>query len=179
MELFFAILLAAGAAGLILGLGLAERQKMFAALKGLGADARQLGAFLWSEALFMLVPGIVIGGLLGLGVAQVLVKMLTGIFDPPPETLTIPWLYLAILCIAAVAAKTMPDSANADLALGCRRSAMRREHKPRRPCGKRECRVCSASDSDTLRGASRELWWAMAGISPGPRGPQSAGLFPA
>jgi len=103
LELAFAVLLAAGAAGLILGLGLLERQKMFAILKGLGADTRQLGAFLWSEALFMLVPGIVIGGLLGLGVAQVLVKMLTGIFDPPPETLTIPWLYLAILCIAAFA----------------------------------------------------------------------------
>jgi len=103
LELAFAVLLAAGAAGLILGLGLLERQKMFAILKGLGANARQLGAFLWSEALFMLVPGIIIGGLLGLGVAQVLVKILTGIFDPPPETLTIPWLYLAILCIAAFA----------------------------------------------------------------------------
>jgi putative ABC transport system permease protein len=103
LELVFAVLLAAGAAGLILGLGLAERQKTFAVLKGLGADARQLGAFLWSEALFMLVPGIVIGGLLGLGVAQVLVMMLTGIFDPPPEALAIPWPYLAVLCVTVIA----------------------------------------------------------------------------
>jgi putative ABC transport system permease protein len=103
LELAFAILLVAGAAGLILGLSLTERRKMFAILSGLGANARQLGAFLWSEALLMLVVGIAVGGLLGAGVAQVLVKMLTGIFDPPPETLAVPWGYLAILGMAAIA----------------------------------------------------------------------------
>jgi putative ABC transport system permease protein len=103
LELAFAILLAAGATGLILGLGLAERRRMFAILSGLGANARQLGAFLWSEALLMLVPGIIVGGLLGVGVAEVLVKMLTGIFDPPPEALAIPWGYLIFLALAALA----------------------------------------------------------------------------
>ena len=103
LELAFAILLVAGATGLILGLGLAERRRMFAILSALGANVRQLGAFLWSEALLMLVPGVVVGGLLGVGVAQVLVKMLTGIFDPPPEALAIPWGYLTFLGVAALA----------------------------------------------------------------------------
>jgi putative ABC transport system permease protein len=31
-----------------------------------------------------------------------LVKLLTGVFDPPPEALSIPWLYLGIvLCLVA------------------------------------------------------------------------------
>jgi putative ABC transport system permease protein len=103
LELAFAILLVAGATGLILGLGLAERRRMLAILSALGANVRQLGAFLWSEALLMLVLGIMVGGLLGVGVAEVLVKMLTGIFDPPPEALAIPWGYMAFLGVAALA----------------------------------------------------------------------------
>jgi putative ABC transport system permease protein len=27
--------------------------------------------------------------------------MLTGVFDPPPESLSVPWLYLTLLVIAA------------------------------------------------------------------------------
>lgn len=102
LELAFAILLVTGAAGLVLGLGLAERRRMFAILTALGANGRQLGAFLWSEALLMLILGSLAGVLLGVGVAQVLVKMLTGIFDPPPESLAIPWGYLVLLGAAAI-----------------------------------------------------------------------------
>lgn len=102
LELAFAILLVAGATGLILALGLAVRRRMFAILTGLGAQAAQLGAFLWSEAMLMLVVGVLIGGLLGVGIAQVLVKLLTGVFDPPPETLAVPWGYLALLTAAAI-----------------------------------------------------------------------------
>jgi putative ABC transport system permease protein len=31
-----------------------------------------------------------------------LVKLLTGVFDPPPETLTVPWLYLVATLIATL-----------------------------------------------------------------------------
>jgi len=102
LELAFAILLVAGASGLILALGLAQRRRMFAILSALGAKAAQLGAFLWSEGLLMLITGLLIGGLLGIAIAQVLVKMLTGIFDPPPEGLAIPWVYLAFLAVAVI-----------------------------------------------------------------------------
>jgi putative ABC transport system permease protein len=50
----------------------------------------------------MLIFGMGIGAILGFGVAQVLVKMLTGVFDPPPERLAIPWPYLSLLAAAAI-----------------------------------------------------------------------------
>jgi putative ABC transport system permease protein len=102
LELVFAVLLVMGATGLILALGLTERRRNFAILEALGAKSRQLGAFIWSEGLLILVGGSVIGTLLGLGIAQILVKVLTGVFDPPPEHLYIPWGYMAALAAAAI-----------------------------------------------------------------------------
>ncbi len=107
LELAFAVLLVAGAAGLILGFGMAERRRMFAILTALGAKDGQLGAFLWSEALLMLAAGVSGGAFLGAGVAQVLVKMLTGVFDPPPEALVFPWGYLLPLGAAAIASTVL------------------------------------------------------------------------
>jgi putative ABC transport system permease protein len=97
LELAFAVLLLAAAAGLVLRLGLAERQRTFAILAALGARTRQLGAFLWTECLLVLVGGSVVGLALGFGVAQMLVMLLTGVFDPPPEQLSIPLGYLLLL----------------------------------------------------------------------------------
>ncbi|MDR5753043.1 MULTISPECIES: ABC transporter permease [unclassified Caballeronia] len=71
-------------------------------MTALGARQRQLGAFLWSEALVLLLGGAAIGTLTGFALAWMLVKLLTGAFDPPPERLTVPWLFLAFL--AGVAA---------------------------------------------------------------------------
>jgi len=96
-------LLVMGATGLILALGLSERRRNFAILEALGAKSRQLGAFIWSEGLLMLVGGGGIGTLLGFGIAQILVKVLTGVFDPPPEHLYIPWGYMAVLAATAIA----------------------------------------------------------------------------
>jgi putative ABC transport system permease protein len=102
LELAFAILLVAGATGLILALGLAERRRTFALLTALGAKRNQLGAFLWSEGVVIQVIGGLIGIVLGFGLAQMLVTILTGVFDPPPELLSIPWLYLVLLTAAAL-----------------------------------------------------------------------------
>jgi len=103
LELSFALLLLAGATGLVLALGMAERRRTFAILTALGARSNQLGAFLWSEGLLILVCGGVVGTILGLSVAQMLVKVLTGVFDPPPELLSVPWFYLVLLAGAAIA----------------------------------------------------------------------------
>ncbi len=102
LELGFAVLMVAGAAGLILGLGLAERRRTFAILAALGAKDRQLAAFLWSEGALILVSGALVGLVTGFAVAEMLVKVLTGVFDPPPEFLSVPWLYLIALAIAAM-----------------------------------------------------------------------------
>ncbi|QBC33879.1 ABC transporter permease [Pandoraea sp. XY-2] len=97
LELGFAVLLAVAATGLILALGLADRRRTFAILSALGAKPRQLGAFLWSEASLLFLAGTSTGILTGFALAWMLVKLLTGVFDPPPERLTVPWLYLTAL----------------------------------------------------------------------------------
>lgn len=104
LELAFALLLAAGASGLVLALGLAERRRTFAIASALGATGRQLGGFVWSEAAFVTIGGLVLGGLSGWWLAQAIVKILTGVFDPPPEHLSVPWGYLAALLLATAAA---------------------------------------------------------------------------
>ncbi|MGH2910066.1 MAG: FtsX-like permease family protein, partial [Solirubrobacteraceae bacterium] len=103
IELAFAFVLAVTASAVALGLGFAERRRTFAITTALGARSRQLGAFVWSESLF--VTGL--GALLGAGTAVLLsimlVDVLTGVFDPPPDVLSIPWLYLAALAAAVSA----------------------------------------------------------------------------
>jgi putative ABC transport system permease protein len=103
VELLFAVVMAAAAAGLILALGFIERRRNFAILSAIGAKPSQLGAFLWGEAVLILVGGVAFGLFGGVVTAWMLVKLLTGVFDPPPEALSIPWIYLAVVvcCVAA------------------------------------------------------------------------------
>jgi putative ABC transport system permease protein len=107
VELGFALLLAAAATGLLLWLGLAERRRTFAIADALGAKSRQLGSFIWSETAFVTIGGFVLGTAGASALAYVLVKVLTGVFDPPPTGLAIPWLYLATLTSVAVVAVTL------------------------------------------------------------------------
>jgi putative ABC transport system permease protein len=103
IELSYAILLIAAASGLVLGLGLIERRRDFALLAALGASGRQIGSFLWTEGLMILISGMILGFATGFAIAKMLVKVLTGVFDPPPQSLTIPWVYLAVLILAGCA----------------------------------------------------------------------------
>jgi putative ABC transport system permease protein len=101
LELAFALVMAAAASGLVLALGLAERRRTFAIASALGARRRQLASFVWSEAAYVTIGGLVLGSLAGWGLSYVIVKILTGVFDPPPEHLSVPWAYLASLGAAA------------------------------------------------------------------------------
>lgn len=96
LELAFAVLLIAGIAGVVLGLNLAERNRNFVLMAALGAQPAQIGAFLWSEGLFTVLIGMLRGTATGFGIAKTLVAILAGAFDPPPEALVVPWLYLAV-----------------------------------------------------------------------------------
>jgi len=102
LELGFAVLMVAGVTGLILGLGLAERRRSFTILSALGARPGQLGAFLWTEGLFVVVGGAILGVGAGIGIAEALVTILAGVFDPPPDTLSMPWLYLVIVVVCGL-----------------------------------------------------------------------------
>jgi putative ABC transport system permease protein len=111
LELAFALLLAAGASGLVLAIGVAERRRTFAIASAIGAKRRQLGGFVWSEAAFVAIGGLALGALSGWWIAQVIVKILTGVFDPPPEHLSVPWRYLAGLLLAVGVAIAIAGSA--------------------------------------------------------------------
>lgn len=104
LELAFAVPLIAGAVGLVLALGLEERRRSYAILLAVGASSRNLGAFLWSEGLMIYSAGWTAGTAIGALLAWVLVKMMTHVFDPPPESLFVPWDYLILLAATGLAA---------------------------------------------------------------------------
>ncbi len=103
VELGFALVLAAAATGLALGLGFHQRRRTFAIAGALGAKGRQLGGFVWSESLFVTAGGLLLGAVIATGISQLLVKVLTGVFDPPPDALAVPWTYLASVAVLACA----------------------------------------------------------------------------
>ncbi|MFF1688359.1 MULTISPECIES: FtsX-like permease family protein [unclassified Streptomyces] len=104
IELGFAVLLAAASGGIVLALGLAERRRTFAITTVLGATRRQLRGLVLSEAAVMTAGGLAGGALIGWALSEMLVKVLTGVFDPPPATIAVPWSYLTLTVLAAVAA---------------------------------------------------------------------------
>jgi putative ABC transport system permease protein len=105
VELGFALALAAAAAGLSLWLGLYERRRTATILTALGATRRQLGGFLWAETAVVTLAGLAAGAITGWALTTMLVKVLAGVFDPPPAALAVPWTYLAaVAAIAAIAA---------------------------------------------------------------------------
>jgi len=101
VELGFALALSAAASGLVLWLGLSERRRTFAIAAALGARRRQLAGFVWSEAAFVTVGGLTLGTVGGWALTHMIVKVLTGVFDPPPTALAVPWMYLGVVLAAA------------------------------------------------------------------------------
>ena len=112
VELGFALALAAAASGLVLWLSLTERRRTFAIASALGANARQLRGFVWSEAAFVSGGGLLLGAAGGWALTQVLVKILTGVFDPPPTTLAVPWLYLVLVAVVGLVAVAIAAAAS-------------------------------------------------------------------
>ncbi|MEW1841387.1 FtsX-like permease family protein [Nonomuraea angiospora] len=103
IELGYALALAALATGLLLVLGFAERRRTYALARVLGATPRQLGSFVWAEVGLVGVAAAVLGGLCGWALSRMLVAVLSGVFDPPPDALAVPWAYLSVLAVLGVA----------------------------------------------------------------------------
>ncbi len=104
VELGFGVALMVAATGLVLWIGFAERRRSFAIITMLGARRRALAGLVWSEALFVGVGGLLAGAVAGFVLSHMLVKVLTGVFDPPPSALSVPWGYLALVAAIAAAA---------------------------------------------------------------------------
>jgi putative ABC transport system permease protein len=82
VELGFALVLAAAASGLSLGLGFHKRRRTFAIAGALGAEPRQLGGFVWSESLFVTGGGLALGTAIARGISHMLEKVLSGRLRP-------------------------------------------------------------------------------------------------
>lgn len=102
LELAFALLIAVAAGGLVIGLGLAERRQAIALASGLGATRSQVRRFGSAEPAYVLVVGTLTGIGTGVGLSFLLVKVLTGVFDPPPTGLALPAGYLLAVLGATV-----------------------------------------------------------------------------
>jgi putative ABC transport system permease protein len=111
VELTFALIMAVAAGGLVFGLGLAERRRTFAIVTALGATGRQLRGMISSEAVVLAVMGLAAGAACGSVLSVMLVKVLSGVFDPPPAALAIPWGYLGTVTAATILALTVVSAA--------------------------------------------------------------------
>jgi putative ABC transport system permease protein len=60
---------------------------------------------------FVTTAGLLLGAVIAVGISDMLVKVLTGVFDPPPDVLSVPWAYLAgvtaLVCATVAAAGAM------------------------------------------------------------------------
>jgi putative ABC transport system permease protein len=103
LEQAFAIVLAAVAMALFVSLAVNERRHEFATMAAIGAPLRDIGAFVRSEALVVLFAAAALAAALGWILAEMLVAMLQHVFDPPPDHLAIPWGFLGLLALGALA----------------------------------------------------------------------------
>lgn len=101
LELAFAFAFAIACSALALALGILGRRRALVLLAALGATARQRGSFLAAEGRALLAGGVVGGVGIGGVIGYLLVKVLTGIFDPPPDWLVVPLPIVIGLAMAA------------------------------------------------------------------------------
>jgi putative ABC transport system permease protein len=102
IEEAFTVILAAAAMWLFVSLAVNERRGEFATMAALGASLRDIARFVRSEAGFVLGAAAVLGAFLGWLLAEMLVTLLQHVFDPPPDHLAVPWVFLAELGAAAL-----------------------------------------------------------------------------
>lgn len=111
--LAFGLLLAVTSAALVLAVGASQRRRSLVALAVLGASARQRAGFLWTEARWIVLSGVLGGLVAGTVVAFQLVKVLNGIFDPPPEVPAVPVSFLTVLLVTVVGGAAIATTASA------------------------------------------------------------------
>jgi putative ABC transport system permease protein len=110
LEQAFAILLAAAAMWLFVSLVVNERRHEFATMAAIGASLRDIGAFVRAEAVAVLGAAVLLAAGLGWLMAEMLVAMLQHVFDPPPDHLAVPWGFLGLLALGAVAGAVLASA---------------------------------------------------------------------
>src|SRR5581483_2861642 len=118
IEIVFATLIALGGVSLLLVLTFVERSRSFVILRALRVTTRQVTGLASAEAGSVLFVGLATGTAIGGTLGWILVKVLRGVFDPPPQHPVIPWLYVAalagtlIVCSAIATAVTLRRTAH-------------------------------------------------------------------
>jgi ABC-type antimicrobial peptide transport system permease subunit len=102
MERLYTLLVTSVGLAIFLLAMIAERQREFGAMRALGANLSQLRRFLLAEAATIGILSIVIGFLVGVGLAQMLVMLLGVIFTIPARELTFPGIDLMVLGVLVV-----------------------------------------------------------------------------
>jgi len=106
LELAFAIILAAASAALVLVVGSRERRRTAAIATLMGVSRSRLRGMVLAEGATVALGGLAIGAVTGALLSNMLVAVLTGVFDPPPAVLAVPWPYL-VAVVATVLAATL------------------------------------------------------------------------
>ncbi len=102
LTLGFGLLLAVASSVLALVVGTAQRRRSLVALGVLGATARQRAGFVWTEARSVVIAGLLGGAVAAAVIAEQLVKVLKGIFDPAPAHPALPFGFLLGLLAVVV-----------------------------------------------------------------------------
>ena len=95
------------------------------ALAILGANPRQRAGFLWTEARIVVVAGLCGGVLGGAVVAYELLRILKGIFDPPPQHMAVPMLSIATVLLAVALSSALTTALSARWAVRADPSRLR------------------------------------------------------
>ncbi|MCP2323501.1 putative ABC transport system permease protein [Hamadaea flava] len=102
IETSFAIVLVLATAGLLFALTLAERRRTFTLAALIGARRRHLFGFVAAEAFVIIVAALVLGAASAGIITVMLVQVLHGVFDPPPDHPSVAWAYTALVVAAAI-----------------------------------------------------------------------------
>jgi putative ABC transport system permease protein len=103
MERFYTLLVTSVGLAIFLLAMINERQREFGAMRALGANLGHLQRFLFTEAATIGVLSLVIGLLVGVGLAFMLVMLLGVIFTIPAHGLSVPVLEIFALVILVIA----------------------------------------------------------------------------
>ena len=95
-SLYTALMSAAAIAIFVFGLML-QRRKEYVTMRALGIRMRQLQALVLGEAALVAAVGLLIGSLVGAGMAFMFVQVLRPVFTLPPDRLTLPAVQLGAL----------------------------------------------------------------------------------
>ena len=94
MERFYTLLVVSAGLAIFLLAMINERQREFGAMRALGANLKQLRRFIFAEAVTIGGLSLVIGSLIGVGLARLLVMLLGVVFTIPASSLDWPTVEL-------------------------------------------------------------------------------------